>query len=96
MPSPVDTSREAARSIAPSIRSIRSTVIRAIAAAGPNGLTCDEAEHALALTHQTCSARFNELARTGYIRPVGKRKTRSGRNAVVWVSTFAVEIGGPK
>lgn len=47
--------------------------------------TCAEAQQALGLSHQTCSARFNELKRKGLIHDTGaKRKTPSGRAAVVW------------
>lgn len=47
--------------------------------------TCDEAEVALDMTHQTCSARFSDLKKAGQLEPTGdKRVTRSGRNAGVW------------
>ena len=49
----------------------------------PNS-TCDEAEIALAMNHQTCSARFSELKRDGLITPAGRRKTRTGSSAQVW------------
>ncbi len=46
--------------------------------------TCDECEAALGLTHQTCSARINELVARGVIVANGSRKTRSGRLARIW------------
>lgn len=46
---------------------------------------CDEASEALHLKHQTCSARFTELKRSGLIEPTGQlRPTRSGCNAKVY------------
>lgn len=60
-------------------------VLRAILQA-PDGLTCDEIEEKLNMSHQTVSARVRGLVRKGgFIVDSGKvRKTRSGRNAIVW------------
>jgi len=41
----------------------RLRIMRLAGLRGPRGLTCDEAEVLLALSHQTCSARFSELKR---------------------------------
>jgi hypothetical protein len=39
------------------------------------------------MSHQSCSARIRELAQAGSIRDSGRvRKTRSNRNAAVWVA----------
>ncbi|MBM4093840.1 MAG: hypothetical protein FJ276_31210 [Planctomycetes bacterium] len=46
--------------------------------------TCDEAEVALDLPHQTCSARFSELKRRKWIVPTTKRPTRTGCLARAW------------
>lgn len=43
----------------------------------PAGLTCDEAEQVLGMSHQTCSARFADMKRKGWLVIRGKRKTRS-------------------
>lgn len=43
----------------------------------PAGLTCDEAEQLLGMRHQTCSARFADMKRRGWLTTRGKRKTRS-------------------
>lgn len=51
------------------------------------GMTCDEIETQLALSHQTASARFSEMKRDGLIYSKMKRKTRSGRNAASYVLT---------
>ena len=59
-------------------------------AAGPRGITCDEVEVALDRTHQSMSPRVNELRDTGWFVDSGvRRKTRSGRAAVVWTPSQA-------
>lgn len=65
---------------------IRAKVLAVIAAAGDTGRTSDEAEQALDMPHQTVSARFTELAASGAIQRAGRRPTRSGRTAAVWVA----------
>lgn len=46
--------------------------------------TCDEAEIALGMNHQTCSARFSELKMEGFIVSTSKRPTRTGCMAKAW------------
>jgi hypothetical protein len=47
--------------------------------------TCDAAELALGMSHQSCSARFSELSASGEIEDTGRRlPTRSGRSARVY------------
>lgn len=78
-----ETSKEAAVSIAETAGSLRETVRCEIIY--HRGATCDEVEAALDLRHQTASARIRELFLQGKIYDSGqKRKTRSGRSAVVW------------
>lgn len=48
------------------------------------GVTADELEVKLKLSHQTCSARVTELLKDKAIHWKGKRKTRSGRMARVY------------
>ena len=66
-----------------------------------NGLTTDEVEEALDRTHQSISARVNALKDAGWIIDSGqRRKTRSGRDAIVWTPTraaieFVAEHGMP-
>ena len=48
------------------------------------GMTCDEMEQELGMSHQSCSARFSELKRDGQIAQIGRRPTRSGRQAGVY------------
>jgi hypothetical protein len=82
----VDTSVAAARSMVDLGARLRLEVYSFIADCGWVGATCDEAEQALNMKHQTTSARINELANAGYIVNSGrKRATSSGRPAIVWV-----------
>jgi predicted ArsR family transcriptional regulator len=53
--------------------------------AGVTDATCDEAEAALGMNHQTCSARFSELKREGILCATGRRRpTRHGCLAQAW------------
>ncbi len=65
---------------------IRHKVRMAVQASGKNGVTCDDVEHLLGMSHQTTSARFTELKAMGYIHGTITRPTRSGRNARVYVA----------
>ena len=49
--------------------------------------TCDEVEQALQLSHQTASARLNGLRHDGCVVRDGKRPTRTGCDAWVYVAT---------
>lgn len=81
-----DTSAAAAESMKSLAPTLRDRVLSSIRGRHSEGMTCDEAEVALGLTHQTCSARFNELVDLCAIFDVGRRKTRSGRMAKVYVA----------
>jgi uracil-DNA glycosylase family 4 len=82
-----DTSEKAADSIASSASSLRDFVFGIIEASGAGGLTCDGVEVESHMSHQTTSARINELAKEGRIIDSGRqRPTRSGRLAVVWLA----------
>jgi hypothetical protein len=60
-----------------------------------HGATDDEIEHALGLRHQSASARRNGLMKLGLVVDSGlKRRTHSGRQAVVWVRPLFVQING--
>jgi hypothetical protein len=66
---------------------LRRLVLRAIAEAGPEGRTADEAASALALTPFSTRPRCTELQALGRIRDSGRRRANaSGRPAIVWVS----------
>lgn len=77
-----DTSIAAAVAIQPHSKAIRERVFRLI----QHGLTTDQVEEITGLSHQTASPRVRELAQANRIKDSGeRRKTRSGRNAIVWV-----------
>jgi hypothetical protein len=82
-----DTSLDAAKSIRGDASRLRSIVLRAIRARGPQGATCDEIETELNMRHQTASARIRELVLAGHVvDSQQQRKTRSNRNAVVYLA----------
>ena len=79
-----DTSEAAAASI--DGEHLREFVFSFIQKAGAGGMTCDEVEVAAQMSHQTTSARINELARRGFILDSTRRRpTRSSRMAIVWI-----------
>jgi len=91
-----ETSREAADSIKPHANTLCRKILDSIVLS-TSGLTCDEAERHLQLSHQTCSARFRDLSscQPPLIRkafnPDGtllKRPTRSGRKAQVFIASL--------
>ena len=61
----------------------RRRIVQALTA-NPTGLTCDELERLLKLSHQTTSPRLTELRRRGRIVVIGKRPTRTGCMANVY------------
>ena len=88
-----ETSREAAESIKPHVNTLWRKILDSISNS-PTGLTCDEAERRLGISHQTCSARFRDLSSCQpplirkAVNPDGtmiKRPTKSGRNAQVFI-----------
>lgn len=61
-------------------------IYRYIARRTRKGATSDEVEQALGIVHQSASARINEMRNAGLIEESGRyRKTRSGRNANVFM-----------
>lgn len=85
------TSHAAAQSMEPVIKDVRKR-IAAFIAERPSGATDDEIEAALGFKHQTASAARRGLVIAGLVRDSGHvRKTRSGRNATVWVIPKATE-----
>lgn len=90
-----DTSLEAAKSIRGDTSRLRSIVLRAIRARGPRGATCDEIETELNMRHQTASARIRELVLAGHVvDSQQQRKTRSNRNAVVYLALISPTTSG--
>jgi predicted transcriptional regulator len=82
-----ETSLAAAASIRPSAATLRSEINALIRKLGPKGMTCDEVEVLTGISHQSASARINELMKSDSIQDSGERRhTRSGRKAIVWTS----------
>ena len=81
-----ETSRAAATSVRSGAGKMQQAVYECIGAE-PAGLTCDAVEERMNGRHQSISARVRELFLLGRIRKDGTRKTRSGRSAVVYVTT---------
>lgn len=79
-------STEAHTSIISSKEQVRAKVYGYIERQGIQGATADEVEEALDMLPQSVSARFTELKALSKIELIGKRKTRSGRNAGVWAA----------
>lgn len=85
------TSLAAAESMKETASTLRSKVLEAIRKS--EGLTTDEVEILLGLNHQTASPRMWELHKRGLIGDSGnRRKTRSGRMAVVYRAITQDEI----
>lgn len=83
------TSLIAAHQITSASKTLRDRVLASICSSA-NGSTDDEIEIALGLRHQTASARRRELVLLGQIYDSGqRRRTSSGRAAVVWVAREA-------
>lgn len=80
----VDTSRDAFKSLSSLDRErLRDMILAQVQFS--QGLTCDELENMLGLTHQTASARVTELLAAKKIHfTEARRKTRSGRSARIY------------
>ena len=91
MPTPYEATSETSQAAAQSLtrdqlQLMEKLVYDELRKAGSVGCTDDEIELATHLSHQTASARRRALVIKGCARDSGtKRKTRSGRSAVVWV-----------
>ena len=93
-----ETSFDAAVSIQHKVPKLQRQVLDCVRAM-PGGVTCDDVEVFLQLSHQTCSARFRELSscQPPLIKKLlladgsyARRKTRSGRGAFVYVAAEAI------
>jgi hypothetical protein len=81
-----ETSKDAARDIESSASTLRAKVYQFLSASGGYGATDEELQIALEMNPSTQRPRRVELVEKGLVRDSGKvRKTRSNRNAVVWV-----------
>ena len=82
-----DTSHDAQLSLRPVLPHLEQRVWEQIVKQGTYGMTCDELEQFLDLSHQTASARCTALYHKGRIVDSGhRRRTRSGRGAIVWLA----------
>lgn len=90
-----ETSREAATKIKNSAPHIRGRVYDLIKASRRYGRTDEEVQIMMALNPSTQRPRRVELVRAGAVFDSGrKRKTKSGRRAVVWIAAQFVEGAG--
>lgn len=83
------TSIAASASIIGSVGQQRRTVFEFVVSRGSTGATCDEIEDALGMSHQSASARLNDLSASPKLPKLldigpDTRKTRSGRAAMVY------------
>jgi transcription initiation factor IIE alpha subunit len=80
-----ETSRQAARDVL--AKPMREIVLEALIHRGNRGATDDELQTALGMDPSTERPRRVELERAGLVIDSGeRRKTRSGREAVVWMA----------
>jgi len=82
-----ETTHEAARRIRGHAPTLRRRVLAAIREAGACGLTDAEGQAATGITPQSYGPRRGELAKLGEVADSGRRrKTPSGRRAIVWTT----------
>lgn len=80
-----DTSEAAARAKEPTEKTDEARVLAYIRQCGAAGATDDEIEVALGMRHQNASARRRALVLRGLVSAsAARRRTRSGRKAIVW------------
>ena len=90
-----DTSQAAADRIAPTAPMLRAKALAVVERS--NGLTADEVAGRLGLSILSIRPRLTELAQLGKVRGGGgRRKNRSGRNAIVWVPVFPARLQGQR
>ena len=77
------TSKQAAKEINPHLNGLQTKVLDLLAGQ-PAGLTDEQMQIVLGMNPSTQRPRRIELMKLGLITEAGTRKTRSGRNAVIW------------
>jgi hypothetical protein len=83
-----DTSEAAARAIEPDMNALQQKVLAHLRGCSALGATDDEMQRALAMNPSTQRPRRIELVNKGLVVDSGmKRRTGSGRWAVVWIAT---------
>ena len=86
------TSRQAGKEIKLAVGTLRSRVLAFLLQRGEHGATDGEMQAALSMNPSTQRPRRIELVNAGLVKDSGvKRKTESGRSAVVWVAVFIVK-----
>lgn len=81
------TFREAAEAIGPQAGTLRAQVLTWLRNRGPDGATDEEMQDGLGMNPSTQRPRRVELVQGKHVVDSGRtRKTRSGRQAVVWVA----------
>jgi hypothetical protein len=81
-----ETSKAAAESVEHQLPRLEAVVLGALRIAGLTGLTDKEGEATTGLGHETYSARRRSLVQKGLVGDGGeRRRTPSGRKAVVWI-----------
>lgn len=82
-----ETRAAAAEAIRPTAHTLRAEVLRFLEGLGFVGATDEEMQVALNMNPSTQRPRRIELVEEGWVRDSGAtRRTKSGRNAVVWVA----------
>lgn len=77
-----ETSRAAWRSVLPYLPKVDADIFSAIAV---DPATSEEVEHTLGMKHQTVSAEIRHMVTAELLKDSGlRRKTTSGRKAIVW------------
>lgn len=83
-----ETAKRARDEIRPHVTGLRRRVLDCICAFGPGGATDDQIQDHTGILLQTEIPRRRELVELGLVKNSGqRRKTRSGRNAILWVTT---------
>jgi len=77
-------SQQAHKKFVSKAASYREQILKIVKNGG--GITCEEIEDITGWKHQTVSARISELKRDNRIQVLGKRKTKSGCYAAVYVA----------
>lgn len=81
------TSRDAAEQIEPAAETLRRQVLHRLILLGSSGATDEELQMFLVMNPSTERPRRIELVEMGLVKDSGRRRrTLSGRNAVVWVA----------
>lgn len=85
-----DTSEQAAIAITPHLNELQRRVLDYVRACGMDGCTDEQIIDALGISPSTARPRRIELTNAGLVLDSGRtRKTKSGRNAVVWIANQA-------